>query len=183
MEFPRCLSCARESGWERRHCGGDRGAAEGLREGCAWSGCARAKGYGQREKLMAAERRRNIASHEAEIRLHPRARGWLKQNCGTDASAPGKSNSQTAKGSNSMKITLSLAAMALAALLLATPTSTQASALKLDGLHQDSLVQTAAAAKKKKKKVMKKKKKKKYAKKAKKKKPMKKKRVMKKKPG
>jgi hypothetical protein len=131
---------------------------------------------------MGAERRRNIAGRVAEKRLHPSARGWLKQDRGTDASAPGEEQLQNCKGSNSMKITLSLAAMALAALLLATPTSTQASALKLDGLHQDSLVQTAAAAKKKKKKVMKKKKKKKYAKKAKKKKAMKKKRVMKKKP-
>ena len=62
-----------------------------------------------------------------------------------------------------MKTTLSLAALAVAALLLAAPTSTQAMP-KLDGLHQDSLVQEVAA-KKKKKKVVKKKKKKKYAKK------------------
>ena len=62
-----------------------------------------------------------------------------------------------------MKTTLSLAAMAVAALLLAAPASTQAIP-KLDGLHQDPLVQTAAATKKK-KKAMKKKKKKKYAKK------------------
>ena len=48
-----------------------------------------------------------------------------------------------------MKTTLSLAALAVAALLLAAPASTQAMP-KLDGLHQDSLVQTAAAKKKKK---------------------------------
>jgi hypothetical protein len=75
-----------------------------------------------------------------------------------------------------MKRTLSLAALALAALLFAVPTNTQAGPLKLDGLQQDSLVQTVAGAKKKKKKVVKKKKKKKYAKKAGKKKAMKKKR-------
>jgi hypothetical protein len=61
--------------------------------------------------------------------------------------------------------TLSLAALALAALLIAVPANTQAGALKLDGLHQDSLVQTVAGKKKKKKKYAKKKKKKKYAKK------------------
>jgi len=69
-----------------------------------------------------------------------------------------------------MKTTLSLAALAVAALLLTAPTSTQAATPKLDGLHQDSLVQTASATKKKKKKAIKKKKKKKYAKKTKKKK-------------
>ena len=74
-----------------------------------------------------------------------------------------------------MKTTLSLAALAVAALLLAAPASTQAMP-KLDGLHQDSLVQTAAAAKKK-KKAMKKKKKKKYAKKPRKKKTLKKKKM------
>lgn len=75
-----------------------------------------------------------------------------------------------------MRITLSLAALALAALLLAMPTGTQAGPMKLDGLHQDSLVQPAhAMKKKKKKKVYKKKKKKKYAKKPRKKKVMKKK--------
>ena len=73
-----------------------------------------------------------------------------------------------------MKTGLSLAALAVAALLLATPASTQALP-KLDGLHQDSLVQTVAAKKKKKKKVVKKKKKKKYAKKPRKKKAVKKK--------
>ena len=59
-----------------------------------------------------------------------------------------------------MKTTLSLAALALAGLLLAAP-GAQAGALKLDGLQQGSLVETAAAAKKK--KAIKKKKKKKYA--------------------
>jgi hypothetical protein len=59
-----------------------------------------------------------------------------------------------------MKTTLSLAALALAGLLFAAP-GAQAGALKLDGLHQDSLVETAAMAKKK--KAIKKKKKKKYA--------------------
>ena len=59
-----------------------------------------------------------------------------------------------------MKTTLSLAALALAGLLLVAP-GAQAGALKLDGLHQDSLVETAAMAKKK--KAIKKKKKKKYA--------------------
>ena len=49
-----------------------------------------------------------------------------------------------------MKTGLSLAALAVAALLLAAPASTQALP-KLDGLHQDSLVQTVAAKKKKKK--------------------------------
>lgn len=58
-----------------------------------------------------------------------------------------------------MKTSLSLAALALAGLLFAAP-GAQAGALKLDGLHQDSLVETAAA---KKKKAIKKKKKKKYA--------------------
>ena len=43
-----------------------------------------------------------------------------------------------------MKTGLSLAALAVAALLLAAPASTQALP-KLDGLHQDSLVQTVAA--------------------------------------
>ena len=61
-----------------------------------------------------------------------------------------------------MKTTLSLAALALAGLLLAAP-GAQAGALKLDGVHQDSLVQTAAMTKKKKKMVVKKKKKKKMA--------------------
>ena len=75
-----------------------------------------------------------------------------------------------------MKTGLSLAALAVAALLLAAPASTQALP-KLDGLHQDSLVQTVAAKKKKKKKVMKKKKKKKYAKKPRKKKAVKKKKT------
>lgn len=74
----------------------------------------------------------------------------------------GRVQPQQRKRNIYMKTTLSLAAVALAALLLAAPTSTQAGALKLDGLHQDSLVQTAAM-KKKKKKVIKKKKKKKYA--------------------
>jgi hypothetical protein len=74
-----------------------------------------------------------------------------------------------------MKTGLSLAALAVAALLLAAPASTQALP-KLDGLHQDSLVQTVAA-KKKKKKVVKKKKKKKYAKKPRKKKAVKKKKT------
>jgi hypothetical protein len=60
-----------------------------------------------------------------------------------------------------MKTTLSLAALALAGLLLVAP-GAQAGALKLDGLHQDSLVETAAMTKKK-KKAIKKKKKKKYA--------------------
>lgn len=64
-----------------------------------------------------------------------------------------------------MRITLSLAALVLAALLLAMPTGTQAGPVKLDGLHQDSLVQDVSARKKKKKKIYKKKKKKKYAKK------------------
>ena len=73
-----------------------------------------------------------------------------------------------------MKTGLSLAALAVAALLLATPASTQALP-KLDGLHQDSLVQTVAAKKKKKKVV--KKKKKKYAKKPRKKKAVKKKKT------
>ena len=58
-----------------------------------------------------------------------------------------------------MKTTLSLAALAVAALLLAAPTSTQAAALKLDGLHQDSLVQTVSSKKKKKKAIKKKKRK------------------------
>jgi hypothetical protein len=74
-----------------------------------------------------------------------------------------------------MKTGLSLAALAVAALLLAAPASTQALP-KLDGLHQDSLVQTVAA-KKKKKKVVKKKKKKKYAKKPRKKKAVRKKKT------
>ena len=74
-----------------------------------------------------------------------------------------------------MKTTLSLAALVVAAILLAAPAGTQAMP-KLDGLHQDSLVQTAAA--KKKKKAMKKKKKKKYAKKPRKKKTLKKKKKM-----
>ncbi len=74
-----------------------------------------------------------------------------------------------------MKTGLSLAALAVAALLLAAPASTQALP-KLDGLHQDLLVQTVAA-KKKKKKVVKKKKKKKYAKKPRKKKAVKKKKT------
>jgi hypothetical protein len=74
-----------------------------------------------------------------------------------------------------MKTGLSLAALAVAALLLAAPASTQALP-KLDGLHQDSLVQTVAA-KKKKKKVVKKKKKKKHAKKPRKKKAVKKKKT------
>jgi hypothetical protein len=74
-----------------------------------------------------------------------------------------------------MKTGLSLAALAVAALLLAAPASTQALP-KLDGLHQDSLVQTVAA-KKKKKKVVKKKKKKKHAKKPRKKKTVKKKKT------
>src|SRR5688572_6484794 len=82
---------------------------------------------------------------------------------------------QCERKANHMKTTLSLAALAVAALLLAAPTSTQAMP-KLDGLHQDSLVQ-AAAAKKKKKKVVKKKKKKKYAKKPRKKKSVKKKKA------
>ncbi len=73
--------------------------------------------------------------------------------------------------------TLSLAALALAALVFAVPANTQAGALKLDGLHQDSLVQTVAGMKKK-KKYTKKKKKKKYAKK-----PAKKKKYAKKKKG
>ena len=58
------------------------------------------------------------------------------------------------------KTTLSLAALALAGLLFAAP-GAQAGALKLDGLQQGSLVETAAMAKKK--KAIKKKKKKKYA--------------------
>jgi hypothetical protein len=62
-----------------------------------------------------------------------------------------------------MRATLSLGALALAALLLAVPTSSQAGALKLNGLHQDSLVQTVVAKKKKKKVVAKKRKAKKYA--------------------
>jgi hypothetical protein len=63
-----------------------------------------------------------------------------------------------------MKTTLSLAAVALAAALLALPSSPQAGALKLDGLHQDSPVHTIATTKKK-KKVAKRKTKKHYAKK------------------
>jgi hypothetical protein len=59
--------------------------------------------------------------------------------------------------------TLSLAILALAALLFAVPANA-AGAMKLDGVHQDSLVQTVAGTKKK-KKSMKKKKKKKSAKK------------------
>ena len=62
-----------------------------------------------------------------------------------------------------MKTTLSLAALALAAALLALPTGPQAGAMKLDGLHQDSLAQTIAMTKKK-KKVTKRKTKKHYAK-------------------
>jgi hypothetical protein len=61
-----------------------------------------------------------------------------------------------------MKLTLSLAALALAGLLLAAP-GAQAGALKLDGLHQGSPVETVAMTKKKKKKAIKKKSKKKYA--------------------
>ena len=76
-----------------------------------------------------------------------------------------------------MKTTLSLAALAVAALLLAAPTSTQAATPKLDGLQQESLVQTVSGTKKKKKKAIKKKKKKKYAKKTKKKRIIKKKRM------
>jgi hypothetical protein len=70
-------------------------------------------------------------------------------------------NRTCAKGKLYMKTSLSLAALALAGLLLAAP-GAQAGALKLDGLHQDSLVQPTAMTKKKKKKkvVMKKKKKK-----------------------
>lgn len=80
-----------------------------------------------------------------------------------------------------MKTTLSLAALALAGLLLVAP-GAQAGALKLDGLHQDSLVETAAMSKKKKKKkVIKKKKKKKYAMKKKKKKAIKRAKIRKKK--
>jgi hypothetical protein len=63
-----------------------------------------------------------------------------------------------------MKTTLSLAALALAAALLALPSSPQAGALKLDGLHQTSPVHTIAVTKKK-KKVAKRKTKKHYAKK------------------
>jgi hypothetical protein len=93
-----------------------------------------------------------------------------------NALAPGKvCNRSSAKGNTHMKTGLSLAALAVAALLLAAPASTQALP-KLDGLHQDSLVQTVAA-KKKKKKVVKKKKKKKYAKKPRKKKAVKKKKA------
>lgn len=77
-----------------------------------------------------------------------------------------------------MKTTLSLAAMAVAVALLALPPTTQASALKLDGMYQDSAVHLVAS-KKKKKKSIKKKKKKKYAKKSKK---SKKKKAMKSKP-
>jgi hypothetical protein len=73
------------------------------------------------------------------------------------------------------KTSLSLAALAVGGLLLAAPAATQAMP-KLDGLHQDSLVQAAAAAKKK-KKAIKKKKKKKYAKKPRKKKSVKKKKM------
>ncbi len=79
-----------------------------------------------------------------------------------------------------MKTTLSLAALALAGLLLVAP-GAQAGALKLDGLHQDSLVETAAMSKKKKKKIIKKKKKKKYAMKKKKKKAIKRAKIRKKK--
>jgi hypothetical protein len=79
----------------------------------------------------------------------------------------GKINLSSAKGNNHMK-TLSLAALALAALMFAAPVNGHAGPLKMDGLHQDSLVQTVAS-KKKKKKYVKKKKKKKYAKKGKKK--------------
>src|SRR5262245_27683500 len=83
---------------------------------------------------------------------------------------------QQCEGGNRMKkTTLSLAALAIAGLLLAAPAATQALP-KLDGVHQQSLVQAAAAAKKK-KKAMKKKKKKKYAKKPRKKKPVKKKKM------
>jgi hypothetical protein len=84
---------------------------------------------------------------------------------------------QSEGGIHMRKTTLSLAALAVAGLLLAAPAATQAMP-KLDGLHQDSLVQSAAAAKKKKKKVIKKKKKKKYAKKSRKKKSVKKKKGM-----
>jgi len=76
-----------------------------------------------------------------------------------------------------MKTTLSLAALAVAALLLAAPTSTKAATPKLDGLQQESLVQTVSGTKKKKKKAIKKKKKKKYAKKTKKKRAIKRKRT------
>lgn len=62
-----------------------------------------------------------------------------------------------------MKTYLSIAALAVAAALLLTPATSQASQLKLDGLHQDSLIQDVAA--KKKKKMAKKKTKKKVAKK------------------
>ena len=61
-----------------------------------------------------------------------------------------------------MKTYLSIAALAVAAALLVAPATSQATPLKLDGLHQDSLVQDVAA---KKKKMAKKKSKKKYAKK------------------
>ena len=63
-----------------------------------------------------------------------------------------------------MKTTLSLAALALAAALLALPSSPQAGAMKLDGLHQESPVHAIAMTKKK-KKVAKRKTKKHYAKK------------------
>jgi hypothetical protein len=79
----------------------------------------------------------------------------------------GKINLSSAKGSYHMK-TLSLAALALAALMFAAPVNGNAGPLRMDGLQQDSLVQTVAS-KKKKKKYMKKKKKKKYVKKGKKK--------------
>jgi hypothetical protein len=62
-----------------------------------------------------------------------------------------------------MKTTLSLAALALAAALLALPSSPQAGAMKLDGLHQSSPVHAIAMTKKK--KVAKRKSHKKYAKK------------------
>ena len=62
-----------------------------------------------------------------------------------------------------MKKILSLAALALGAALLAIPATSQATVLKLDGLHQESPVHTIAATKKK-KKVTKRKAKKHYAK-------------------
>jgi hypothetical protein len=64
-----------------------------------------------------------------------------------------------------MKKILSLAALALGAALLTIPATSQATTLKLEGLHQGSPVHTIAMTKKKKKKMAKSKAKKKYVKK------------------
>jgi hypothetical protein len=112
--------------------------------------------------LTADEWGAKICAAKSEIQLSERGARLLHRRCGGIATASGEGaiRQHWKKGSVLMKLTLSLAALALAGLLLAAPAA-QAGALKLDGLHQGSLVETAAMAKKK--KATKKKKKKKYA--------------------